>query len=297
MRSEPLATNIEISELELGAFSPRMNFDVNYVSKLAEDIQAEGQLKPIMIRANPAHPNKYQVIDGEHRIRALQKLGQSLVRAEIHALSDEEAYYRAMRINQLHGKSLEELEEACHIAKMITLFGLTQSQMAERFNRPQKWISERLALAEKLAPQTQKEIIRRRIKTSHAVEIAELPKDQQEKVVEKVAETNLSVMATRGLVHAVKEAPPEQKQQIIDKPLKLYAQTFKDPRHMTKALLTIKSDDDFFAKTKEIKTEQQAEELIDEALEKRAEPFQTETCPGCGKHLRIDWVKRELSWG
>jgi ParB/RepB/Spo0J family partition protein len=298
MKREPLATNIEISMLELGAFSPRMGFDVNYVAKLAEDIQAEGQLKPIMIRADPAHPNKYQVIDGEHRIRALQKLGQPLVRAEIHALSDEEAYYRAMRINQLHGKSLEELEEACHISKMMTLFDLTQSQMAERFNRPQKWVSERLALAEKLAPQTREEIIRRRIKTSHAVEIAELPKDQQEKIVEKVTEANLSVMATRGLVHAIKEAgTPEQKEKILGKSMKLYSSTFKDPKQMTTALLTIKPDDDFLAKTKEIKTEKQAEELFDEALEKKAEPYQTETCPGCGKHVRIDWVKRELSWG
>ena len=121
-----------------------------------------------------------------------------------------------------------------------------------------------------------------------------LPKDQQEKVAKKVVETNLSTKATRGLVQAVKEAPPEQKQQIIDKPLKLYAQTFKDPRHMTKALLTIKSDDDFFAKTKEIKTEEQAKEFV--AASKSEETIETLQCPGCGKQLRIDWAKGEVRW-
>jgi ParB family chromosome partitioning protein len=297
MKREPLATNIEISMLELGAFSPRMGFDVNYVAKLAEDIQAEGQLKPIMIRADPAHPNKYQVIDGEHRIRALQKLGQPLVRAEIHALSDEEAYYRAMRINQLHGKSLEELEEACHISKMMALFNLTQTQIGERFSRSQDWVSQRVSLATQLAPKVEEYVTRRLVTSSHAIEMSGLPKDQQEKVLEKVAGANLSTRATRGLVQAVKEAgTAEQKEKVLGKSMKLYSSTFKDPKQMTTALLTIQPDDDFLAKTKEIKTEAQAAELFDEALEKKAEPYQTETCPGCGKHVRIDWVKRELSW-
>jgi ParB/RepB/Spo0J family partition protein len=297
MKTEPLATNIEISMLELGAFSPRMGFDVNYVAKLAEDIQAEGQLKPIMIRANPAHPNKYQVIDGEHRIRALQKLGQSLIRAEIHALSDEEAYYRAMRINQLHGKSLEELEEACHINKMMTLFGLTETQIGARFNRSHSWVSQRISLAISLSPKVKDNVVTRVTTSRHAIEIAELSKEDQERVVGIVAKDKLSTRATEGLVHAIKEADtPEQKEKILGKSMKLYSSTFKDPRQMKTALLTIKPDDDFLAKTKEIKTEAQAAELFDEALEKKAEPYQTETCPGCGKQLRIDWVKRELSW-
>jgi ParB/RepB/Spo0J family partition protein len=292
---EPLATNIRIADLESGVFSPRMQFDPKYITKLAEDIEAEGQLKPIMVRPHPTEPNRYQVIDGEHRVRAFQKLGKTLIRAEIHALSDEEAYYRAMRINQLHGKSLEELEEACHISKMMQIFGLTQEQLAKKFSRPQKWISERLSLAQKLAPQTEEQIIRRRISTSHAIEIAELPKDEQAKVVEKVVEKKLRRAATRGLVHAVKKAASaEQKEQILEKPLKVYADTFKDSKQLETALLTIGPEDDFLAKSKEIKTEEQARKFWEES--KAQESVEAFECPGCGRKLRVDWAKGEVSW-
>jgi len=295
---EPLAANISISALELGVFSPRMQFDPTYITKLAEDIKAEGQLKPIMVRPHPKETNRYQVWDGEHRVRALQKLGETLVRAEVHALSDEEAYYRAMRINQLHGKRLEDLEEACHINKMVTLFGLTQEEVGKRFSRSRQWVSQRLDLAVRLSPKVEEAYGARRLASStHAVEIAQLPKEDQEKVVEVVAAKKLSTRGTRGLVHAIKKAETdEQKQQILEKPLKFYEQTFKDPSALEKALLTIKPEDDFLAKVKEIRTEEQAKEFFEEVQEKGREPITTEQCPGCGKQLRIDWVKGEISW-
>src|SRR3972149_6049543 len=178
---EPLATNIRIAELELGAFSPRMQFDPAYITKLAADIEVEGQLKPIMVKPHPTESNRYQVVDGEHRVRALQKLGRTLVRAEVHALSDEEAYYRAMRINQLHGKPLEDLEEACHINKMVTLFGLTQEEVGKRFARSRQWVSQRLDLALRLAPKVEEYVATRVASSRHAIEMSILPKEDQEK--------------------------------------------------------------------------------------------------------------------
>jgi ParB/RepB/Spo0J family partition protein len=290
-----MVSNISIDRLELGTFSPRMQFDTNYVAKLAEDIKAEGQLKPIMVRPHPKEPNKYQVIDGEHRVRALQKLGNSLVRAEIHALSDEDAYYRAMRINQLHGKRLEELEEACHINKMKALFEYSEDQIAKRFTRSQSWVRDRLTLALSLAPQVEEHVSSRLLTSTHAVEIARLPKGEQAKVADVVAQKNLSIKATRGFVQAVKKAETaEQKERILEKPLELYVQTFKDPKQLETALLTIKPEDDFLAKTKEIKTEEQAKEFFAES--KPEEATATFQCPGCGKQLRVDWAKGEVRW-
>lgn len=289
-----MVSNIPIDNLELGVFSPRMRFDPNYIAKLAEDIEAEGQLKPIVVRSHPSQAEKYQVIDGEHRVRALQKLGKALVRAEVHVLSDEEAYHRAMRINQLHGKRLEELEEARHINKMMAVFGYTEMEMAKRLDRPQSWISQRRSLAVKIAPKVEEKIISRLITPSHAIEIAELPKEDQEKVVEKVAEKRLRRSATRGLVHAIKEATPEKKQQILEKPLEVYAKEFKDPATLKKALLTISPQDDFLKKAEEIKTAEQAKKFWEGA--KPQEALETLECPGCGRKLRVDWAKGEILW-
>jgi ParB family chromosome partitioning protein len=162
------------------------------------------------------------VIDGEHRIRALRKLGREVVRAEVRRLSDEEAYLLAMRINQMHGKRLEELEEGLHIKKMMDEFGYTQIEVAEKLKKSQPWVSSRLRLVERLALETREAFITRVIDATHAREIAELPKEDQTAVVAKVVGEKLSSRKTTALVHAIKEHP-DAKEEILSKPVEVVA--------------------------------------------------------------------------
>jgi ParB family chromosome partitioning protein len=220
--SEVLTVNLRLEQLETDVFSPRKTFSENYVEELAESIEREGQLKPIIVRVHPKKPNVYQVIDGEHRVRALRKLGRGVVRAEVRRLSDEEAFLLAMRVNEMHGKRLEELEEGLHIKKMMEQFDYTQTDVAERFKKTQAWVSYRLALVERLAPETREALITRVIETAHAREIAELPKEDQSAVVSKVAGDKLSFKKTEALVHAIKDNP-ESKEEILAKPVEIVA--------------------------------------------------------------------------
>jgi len=202
--SEVSTVNLELEQLETDVFSPRKTFNENYVEELAESIEREGQLKPIIVRVHPTKPNVYQVIDGEHRIRALKKLGHGTIRAEVRRLSDEEAYFLAIRVNEMHGKRLEELEEGLHVKKMMEQFGYTQTEVAERLKKSQPWVSFRLSLVERLAPETREALITHVIETAQAREIAELPKEDQPAVVSKVARDKLSFKKTEALVHTAK---------------------------------------------------------------------------------------------
>ncbi len=220
--SEVLTVNLKLEQLETDVFSPRKAFSEGYIEELAESIEREGQLKPIIVRAHPTKPNAYQVIDGEHRIKALKKLGRSVVRAEVRRLSDEEAYLLAIRVNEMHGKRLEELEEGLHIKRMMDEFGYTQIEVAEKLKKSQPWVSFRLSLAERLAPETREALITRVIEIAHAREIAELPKEDQPAVVAKVTGDKLSFKKTEALVHAIKENP-ESKAEILAKPVEVVA--------------------------------------------------------------------------
>jgi len=215
---EVLTTNIGLANLETGVFSPRKSFSMRYIDELAEDIERQTQFKPIIVRVHPSKPDVYQVIDGEHRVRAFRKLGRSLIRAEVRALSDEEAFFLAMQVNQLHGRRLEDLEEGLHIKKMMDEFGYTQTQIAEKFKRSQPWVSYRLRLVERLSPKTKEAFITCVIKTSHARELAELPKEDQPAVVKRVIKDKLSFKDTETLVHAIKNQP-ESKAEILAKPI------------------------------------------------------------------------------
>jgi ParB family chromosome partitioning protein len=220
--SEVLTVNLKLEQLETDVFSPRKAFSEGYIEELAESIQREGQLKPIIVRAHPTKPNVYQVIDGEHRIRALRKLGREVVRAEVRRLSDEEAYLLAIRVNEMHGKRLEELEEGLHIKKMMDEFGYTQIEVAEKLKKSQPWVSSRLRLVERLALETREAFITRVIDATHAREIAELPKEDQTAVVAKVVGEKLSSRKTTALVHAIKEHP-DAKEEILSKPVEVVA--------------------------------------------------------------------------
>ena len=78
--SEVLTVNLELEQLETDVFSPRKTFSENCVEELSESIEREGQPKPIIVRVHLTKPNVYQVIDEEHRIRTLRKLGYGLLR-------------------------------------------------------------------------------------------------------------------------------------------------------------------------------------------------------------------------
>jgi len=270
MTENVLTTNIRIAELELGVFTPRKQFSLSYIDELAESIRREEQLKPILVRLHPTEPDKYQVVDGEHRTRALQKLGKTAVRAEIRKLSDEEAFFLAMRINQMHGKRLEDIEEGVHLKRMIDLFGYTQQKIGELFKRSQQWVSARLKVVDDSSQELLEAFTDRLVKASIAREIAELPKEEQPQIVKKVAEKKLSRRATEALVHAFKAAKtPEEKHLILSKPVEVYVDLYKQREALQRSLLA------------------QPEQPAYQRLE----------CPcGCGWSLWIQWNEREAKW-
>lgn len=262
---KPLTINIRLATLETGVFSPRKAFSQRYIEELAEDIEREGQLKPIIVRPHPEKPNVYQVVDGEHRVRALRKLGRSLIRAEVTTLSDEEALFLAMRVNQMHGRRLQDLEEALHIKRMMDEFGYTQTQIAEKFKKTQAWVSYRLSLAERLSPETKDALITRVIKTSHAREIAELPKEDQPAVVARVVNENLSFKDTEMLVHAVKDHP-DKKEEILAKPINELTLPPKDIQE------------------------------FEERHGPEQPKFEVGKCPRCGAEYVINWPLCRINW-
>jgi len=264
------SSNIALTDLETGVFSPRKHFSPSYVERLTASFKREGQFQPIVVRSHPTKPGKYQLIDGEHRVRALRKAGELLVRAEVVALSDEEAYILAMRLNQTHGKPLDEIEEALRFKEMMEKYSYTQQRVAEVFEVSQPLVSIRLKLVEDSSQELREAFIRRLIKPEAAREIAELPKEEQTQVVGRVAGKKISQRATRALVHSFKAAKtPEEKRLILSKPVEVYAQLYKQPEALQRSLLA------------------QPEQPT----------YQRFECPcGCGWSLWIQWNERTAKW-
>lgn len=57
-----------------------------------------------------------------------------------------EADVLTMRINQMQGRRLSQLEEALHVKKMVDRYGYTQERMAKLYSRSQQWVKIQLRL-------------------------------------------------------------------------------------------------------------------------------------------------------
>ena len=265
--SDILTTNLRLEDVALGVFTPRMAMNQRWVKELAEDIKSNGQQKAIIIQYQPEPP--YPVIDGEHRICALKLLKQPLVRAEIKPVSDEEADFLAMKINEMHGLRLDPLEEGKKMYQLQEKRGWDQEKLARKYSRSQEWVSQRINLYLRASPELKSNIITRVIMFSQAREIIDLPKEEQAEIVEKIKEAKLSKRATKALVQTLKEAEtPEEKQLILSKPVEAYADLYKQPEALERSLAA------------------RPEQAV----------FQVLTCPVCGNKVAIDWNSREYKW-
>ena len=214
----PQPVTVKLSQLQYGVFSPRKT-NKRWIEHLTEAIQAEGIEgfpKP-KVRIHPDAHNmaetQYQLVDGEHFCRALEELGIKEVPVEVHALTDMEADYKAMRFNQVHGKPLEPIEEARHLKKMMEKYDLSQEQIAKKFLRNQPWVSRRLAMLEV----GENNVIQRGITSTHAQEIVKAPEEARQEIVDKIKREELSTRPTSELVQDIKETP-EKKAEILATP-------------------------------------------------------------------------------
>ena len=205
--------DIELDKLELRAFTPRSAISDAYVRELADDIDYEGQLTPIIVRPHPTKQGFYQVIDGEHRVRAMEAIMRTTIRAEIRDLTDMEAAALALSINDREGLKLSDLDRAKHIHRLWKEYGMTQEEIAARFNKDQSWVSQQISLVENLTPEVQQKIAYGEIKQRIGVEIAKIPREEQLKIMTRVIKS--SEREAQVLVKAYRIAPSNRKDEVL----------------------------------------------------------------------------------
>jgi ParB/RepB/Spo0J family partition protein len=268
------ATNLSVDSIVWGKFRVRFNPDANYIDELAESINIEGQLKPIVVRSCPEEGGKWEGIDGEHRWCAMKKLSRPSIRAEIVGLNDEQAMARALIINMLHGKKLDKFEVAA-VVKKFKDGGKSERQTAQILGKSLGWVSHALSIATKASEGVSVHAREHHLDPTDVREIVKLPKDQQDKVADVVVREGLSSRDTGKLVQAVKANPSD-----IDRISSL-------PKPELEAEL---------AGMTEIKTGQDAEEF-GEALKGKVVDGETHgKCPGCGKPFTINWEEAIIEW-
>jgi ParB family chromosome partitioning protein len=209
--AEELA-HLPLDVLQRGRYQPRIDMRPETLEELAASIKAQGVVQPIVVRplAAPAagESQRYEIIAGERRWRAAQIAGLAVIPAVIRRIPDEAAIAVAL-IENIQRESLNPLEEARALERLITEFELTHAQAAEAVGRSRAAVSNLLRLLE-LAPEVGALLERRELEMGHARALLALPgRRQQAEVAVIVARKSLSVRDTEALVRRMQQRGKE----------------------------------------------------------------------------------------
>lgn len=141
--SDAQLRELPIGQIEPNTFQPRAFFDEDALAGLAASIEAVGVLQPILVRE--VAPQKFELIAGERRWRAAQRVGLESIPAIVRPAEDLRSLEQAL-VENLHREDLSVLEEAAAYLQLSEEFGLTQEEVAGRVGRSRSAVANTVRL-------------------------------------------------------------------------------------------------------------------------------------------------------
>lgn len=208
-----------VDEIAPNPAQPRQEFDLDALKSLADSIQLNGVLQPVLVRRREQPPKEddpdsakpYELISGERRLRASRLCGQETIPAVVMDASARQSAVYAI-LENIQRKDLNLFEEAEALHTLIVEWGVTQEEAAAKLGMAQSTIANKLRLLS-LSAAEQKIILENRLTERHGRALLRLEAGEgRELVANLVAEKHLTVRETEELV--VRLLSGEQLEQI-----------------------------------------------------------------------------------
>lgn len=120
--------DISVDEIDPNPFQPRIDWDDEELSSLAESIRQQGILQPLVMRK---HENRYQLIAGERRLRASILVGLDTVPAFVRDADDKQMMALAL-IENIQRQDLNPMEKAEAFSRFCVEFSMTQDELGKQ---------------------------------------------------------------------------------------------------------------------------------------------------------------------
>jgi ParB family chromosome partitioning protein len=177
---------------------PRQRFDVAHLDELAESIKEHGLIEPLVVRRVEGG-DRFELIAGERRWRALQKAGLREALVVVKDVSPKAAFELAL-IENVQREDLNPVELAEALERLVREHGYTQEALAQRLGKDRTTVTNSLRLL-KLPPRVRQKIVAGELSEGHARALLGAADGAKiEELAEKVIRQKLSVRATEALV-------------------------------------------------------------------------------------------------
>ena len=187
---------LDLDLIDANSQQPRTRFTEESLEELAQSIKANGVVQPIIVRKKNS---RFEIVAGERRWRASQKVGLKNIPAVVRNISDDKLLELAL-IENIQRQELNPIEEAKAYKKLIEGVGLTQEVIAERVGKNRTLIANYLRIL-KLPEDIQNLIITDKLTVGHAKVLLSVEStDTQRQLAKNIVEMNLSVRETEKAI-------------------------------------------------------------------------------------------------
>jgi ParB family chromosome partitioning protein len=193
--SAPGVQQLPVDMLEPSPFQPRQAMDEPALQELAESIAQRGILQPLLVRPTPGRPAHYQIIAGERRWRAAQRVSLHEVPVLIRELSDRDAMAAGL-VENLQREDLNAIEEAEGYKRLLEEFNLSQDKLGEAVGKSRAHIGNVVRLL-KLPEQVCDMLRQGKISAGHARALLTHP--DPVKAANEIIKRDLSVRQAEAL--------------------------------------------------------------------------------------------------
>lgn len=188
--------DIPVADIRPNPNQPRQQFDEEALAELVHSLREVGLLQPIVVRPT-AHG--YEIVAGERRWRAAQEAGWATIPSVVRETADVDLLRDAL-LENLHRVQLNPLEEAAAYQQLLSDFGVTHEELADRLGRSRPHLSNTLRLL-KLPPTVARRVAAGVLSAGHARALLSLPSEEQMEVLaNRIVAEGLSVRTTEELV-------------------------------------------------------------------------------------------------
>jgi ParB family chromosome partitioning protein len=201
-----MSSEVPLASIRPNPFQPRKVWDDAEIEELAASIREQGLIQPIVLRKSDG--GHFQIVAGERRFRACQRLGLTSVPAVVREFDDKGMLEIAL-VENLQRKDLNPIEKAQAFKALIDRFRLTHEVVSARLGLDRSTVTNFLRLLE-LPESVRTAVSRGTISMGHARSLASLSSPGEQLVLlKRIERDGMSVRKLERLVQNLKAPAPE----------------------------------------------------------------------------------------
>lgn len=134
--------DIGVDELQANPLQPRGVITLESIVDLVDSIREHGVLEPLVVAKTPAG---YQIIAGERRWRAAKLAGAATIPAVVKETTPQGMLEMAL-VENVQRTDLNPIDRAKAFERLISEFGLSNSEISQRIGKSPAYVSNSLRL-------------------------------------------------------------------------------------------------------------------------------------------------------